>query len=297
MARVILLVVWIACLLATPLRAIEMNGTYDTTAPTESDIPNWTTGWGASNLTGWNYVGQINGASGVYLGNGWVLTAGHVGYGNFTLGGVTYMVITNSVQAISDSYGTADLTLFQIESPPNLPSLILSTSPPTVFSSKVAGSSVAMLGYGGNYGLTWGLDIVTETNEEVPLTGTSYTSLDFFTDNGTVNRGASSITNNSTVVDGDSGGADFIYNATTGKWELAGINEITGDYSNYSGTYYGNGTFSGFVQLSSYASEINPIINPVDSPAMPWPALLGLGFSLALAAMQSGELRGVKRHC
>jgi len=70
-----------AFVLTKPTYGIEMNGAYDTTAPTSANIPNWNTGWPASNATGWNYVGQDNGSSAVYLGNGWVLTAAHVGAG------------------------------------------------------------------------------------------------------------------------------------------------------------------------------------------------------------------------
>lgn len=298
MARIIVFL--IAFLLAIPIRAIETNettGAYDTTAPTSTDIPDWNTGWGADSVTGWNYVGEVNGASGVYIGNGWVLTAGHVGFGNFTLGGVTYTAVANSSQSISNSKGTADLLLFQIASPPELPSLTLSTGLPVAFSSKQTGSLVAMLGFGGGYGLTWGLDTATEINELITPGGYTYVSTDFFTDNGQVVRGSSSITNNATLVDGDSGGGNFTYNATTRKWELTGINEVTGSYSDYSGNYAGNGTFSGMVQLNIYATQINAIVNtpPVtDTPTMPLPALFVMACLLLLAASHSPEIKRVR---
>src|SRR5690242_10245099 len=38
----------------------------------------------------WANVGQINWPSGIYLGAGWVLTAGHVGAGNINLSGTVY---------------------------------------------------------------------------------------------------------------------------------------------------------------------------------------------------------------
>jgi len=79
----LLLIVFIG---AGALRAVDIGSTPDTTAPTNSNIPGWTSGWGATGITGWDYVCQINGgASGVYLGYGWVLTAGHVGQGNITI--------------------------------------------------------------------------------------------------------------------------------------------------------------------------------------------------------------------
>ena len=39
---------------------------------------------------GWDYVGQVNGESGTYLGFGYVITNDHVGPGDFILDGVTY---------------------------------------------------------------------------------------------------------------------------------------------------------------------------------------------------------------
>jgi len=149
-----------------------------------------------------------------------------------------------------------------------------------------------MLGYGGSNSLTWGLDTVTEINQSIDLTQSSpsfpYITNDFYCDNGTVKRGASTITNNSNVVLGDSGGADFIYNVSTKQWELAGINEITDMYANYSGSYHGNGTFSGFVQLDSYAAQINAIyVIPADTPTLPPIGLLILACLLFLVATRS----------
>jgi hypothetical protein len=313
MSRIIFVILSLTCLVAPPLRGVQniTNGSFDTTPPANSDIPNWVTigdtddtGWGAPGITGWKYVGIIGSASGVYLGNGWVLTAGHVGYGNFTLNGTVYAAISGSGQYIAPDASTqtsADLYVFQIKSPPSLPPLIISAHPPVAFSSSQAGSSVAILGYGGSApNLSWGLNTVTEINVSVDLTQGSpsypFISNDFLTDDGAVNRGSSSITNNFTLYGGDSGGADFIFNATTGKWELAGINEITGSYSNYSGTYDGNGYFSGMVQLSTYASQINAIVNPAptDTPTMPLPALLVMACLLLMAASHSLRTRNAR---
>jgi len=234
----------LVCLLF-PLHAVEVGSGFNTTAPTNSDIANWnsSTAWGASGITGWDYVGQINGASGVYLGNGWVLTAAHVGAGSFLLDGTTYSVVSGSSQSITTTgFGTADLILFQISTLPTLPNLTLSLSTPAL------GSSVAMLGYGGGGGNeTWGLNSVTANNLLVPLTAgsTTYKSADFETAYGTTAYG----TNNAQLIVGDSGGGDFIYNTFTGKWELAGINEgVDASHNSY------------LVQLSYYNSQIAPIV-------------------------------------
>ena len=162
-----------------------------------------------------------------------------------------------------------------------------------------------MLGNGGPNGsggpLSWGYNTITEIDEVFPITvsGTTFNSHDFFTDHGTVTRGSHSsswsITNNAMVVQGDSGGADFIYNSTTRKWELAGINEASGSWTGANGDpSLGDGTFAAFVQLSYYVSQINKNTVPVptDTPAMPLPALVGMAGTLFLAA---SRYLGMKR--
>jgi len=271
MKRATISVFSLAFFLLAPVRAIEniSNSTFNTTAPTSSDISNWTTGWGSGGITGWDYVGQVNGASGVYLGNGWVITAGHVGPGNFTLGGTTYSFVSGSAQGVSDVNGTADLTLFQIATQPTLPSLTLSLSLPVAFSPITAGSPVAMLGYGGG-NESWGYNTVTQTNVLITPGGYSYVSNDFLTVNGTTTYGLSSVTNNYQLVGGDSGGGDFVFNSNTNLWELTGINEVVGTGMINAQT----ATFSGMVQLNTYQSQINAIV-ATPEPAT-W-ALLGLG--------------------
>jgi len=103
-------------------RAIEINGgTFNTTALTSTNVPNWTTGWGTAAVTGWNHVGTVNGASGVYVGNDWVITAGHEGAGTFSLGGTNYTEVPGSAQGIPANGYSVELTLFQITTAPNLP--------------------------------------------------------------------------------------------------------------------------------------------------------------------------------
>ena len=234
------------------------NSTYNTTAPTASNIPNWNTGWsqpaGQSGVTGWNYVGQVNGASGVYLGNGWAITAGHVGAGDLTLNGTDYPVVSGSARGVTNSSGTADLTLFKLTLSPNLPALTIATSAPTSYSQFQAGSQLAMFGYGGGQGETWGLNTVTSANQLEAVSG--FESTDFETMYGTIFAGTGSVTNNYSLVSGDSGGGDFIYNSSTQAWQLAGINEAVD----------GSGD-SIFVQLSSYSSQINPMIQAVPEPS------------------------------
>jgi len=290
--------------------------TYNTTAPTNSNIPNWQSGWsqptGTTGVTGWNYVGSINGsqsglASGVYLGNGWVITCAHLGTGslNFKLNGVTYPYVPGSVHTFTGTatqkvVGTGtttttvvnqvDMLIFQVSPAPNLPTLPLRSSDPVENSSKVV-----MIGYGDGGSLTnktWGYNTINYSpSNYLNLSGSSLWSNDFVTLNGTSAEYQ--------LVGGDSGGADFIYNSTLSRWELAGLNE-------------GNspGVFSAFVQLNNstfstvesntpttgetttytgttvYAAQIVEIITPPEpTPALPVWAMMILGAALAFAAM------------
>ena len=116
------LAIALACVLvAAPASAVLIasgDGTGNTTAPPQDP--------------GWSHVGAVNGLSGVYLGDGWVLTANHVGTGPITLGGVSYPVVPGSSMRLEHSPGVlTDLLLFQLISDPGLDPLpIAVTSPP-----------------------------------------------------------------------------------------------------------------------------------------------------------------------
>ena len=222
------------------------------------------------------YVGQVNGASGVYLGDGWVLTAAHVGAGNFLLNSLTYDEVAGSAVQLTTFGSTvegtveptepADLTLFRVSGAPTLPSLpalTLATAPPIAYGTSLGGgafsngSSVVIIGYGEGHGETYGIDHVTRTNFQVDLTDPhpTYVSYDFVTDDGTGNTfPTGTFTNSAQLVSGDSGGGDFIQNPVTGVYELAGINEV--EFLDNSNNLVG----SGFVQLSdSYTEQIEEI--------------------------------------
>jgi len=114
----------------------------------------------------YHYVGALNGSSGTYLGNGWVLTANHVGAGDFTLGGVTYSEIPGSAIRLETSPGVmADLVMFQIyPTPPNAPVAIRQTSP-------VVYTYTILIGNGYQQGLPTSFDPFGPTLEPPLLDG------------------------------------------------------------------------------------------------------------------------------
>jgi S1-C subfamily serine protease len=254
--------------------------TYNTSAPTESNITGWTTGWGDSGITGWNYVGTTSEASAVYLGNGFVLTANHVAASDLILGGQTYDLISGSAEQI----GTADLTLYRVDTTSttgnvlNLPSLNLASTAPSL------GSSVVMIGYGNGVGEAWALNSVYETNQSVSLSGSGPTSNDFFTADSFHNSGPNTTTtNNGQLVAGDSGGGAFIYNASTGKWELAGLNEVL--LQDGSGKIVG----SGMVQIGDYSATIEADMASATAAPEPPSWLLALAGLVTLVGLQSAR--------
>jgi len=116
-------------------------------------------GIGSENITapgddfGFNNVGVINAASGVYLGNGWVISAYHVvqngsggfSFSNVSFAGTPYTVNTpTAVRLQNADTSLTDLALFRLNTMPPLPEITLSLSTPDV------GSNVSMLGFGRN---------------------------------------------------------------------------------------------------------------------------------------------------
>lgn len=98
-------------------------------------------------VPGWAHVGSVNGATGVYLGNGWVLTAAHVNAGTLNLPGLgNFTHIPDSVFRLVDPVTSAptDMTMFRISGDPGLPTLTIAPFAPT------QGRGVFMIGYGRN---------------------------------------------------------------------------------------------------------------------------------------------------
>lgn len=203
-----------------PVHAVllgKTDGTGNTTAP--ADDP------------GWDRVGTVNGSTGVYLGNNFVLSARHVDAGAFTLGATTYSVdpffIPQSFQTQSGPDQFADLVIFRILNGPVMSML------PIYGGSGEAGLTGTYVGYGLDRGTEvtgqgwlwgsthtkrWGQNII-DGFTIVNSGGTFYEGL--VSDFDKVGFGGSGLAEEAHAATGDSGGALFLKDA--GVWKLAGI--------------------------------------------------------------------------
>ncbi len=233
-----------AALLSLPATAVLIDsgdGSGNTSAP--PDDP------------GWDHVGVRGGHTAVYIGNGWVITANHVGLGDVTLGGVLYPHVPGSkVRLQNDDGSNTDCAVFQLDPAPPLPALpIRATSPP-------AGAEVVSIGYGRNRGaaITWnGRDGYEWASGKALRWGRNLVegpSLAFGTEAFYVAFDQEGLEHESQVVSGDSGGAAFV--REDGAWQLAGVlfarTVYGGQPSNTS--FFGNRSL--VVDLSAYRDEI-----------------------------------------
>jgi hypothetical protein len=216
----------------------------------------------------WENVGNVNGASGTYLGAGWVLTAAHVGAGDLILDSGPFLYDGTS-QRLTNSDGTpTDMVMFHLGALPNLPRLSLAASTPGAGSQvsmiaygKIAGSTETNIGaytgfyWSGNGYKSWG-------NNKVDAGGLT-----------TANEGYGTVTLFSTLFNkpshlttsdpaqaaaGDSGGG--VFEKTGGSWQLAGMLDLSSDYTDQPlGTaVYGNVTYC--ADIATYRGEIVAII-------------------------------------
>lgn len=210
----------------------------------------------AFNGAGWNYVGA-NASSGVYLGhysNGYfVLTANHVGLGNFMLNGTTYTAIAGQQAAPG-----VDLYLYSIAGDSSLDSLSnLVLGAPTV----TADSSLNMIGFGGGskrggYN-TPEFVIAGDTNDIGYTQDALYTVYD----------PNNPIEGEAQAIGGDSGGGVFFYDGNS--IELAAIMVTAGTINSGSSS---EAKTTGAVWIQSYATNIQAIIGT----AVPEPSAMAL---------------------
>lgn len=212
-----------AAVVAGPGHAVLIStgdGTGNTTAP--------------PNDPGFTHVGVVNGLSGVYVGNGWVLTANHVGEHPILLDGAGYEPVPGSRVRFEDASQTpADLIAYKLVETPPLPDLTIASSP------RAVGEDVTLIGNGRNRGaatswthppsgilldgwawgsgreIRWGTNSISVIDDESTGTRAFWTELDPPT------RGGPPGEHESDVVSGDSGGAAFLGSGSSA--ELVGI--------------------------------------------------------------------------
>ena len=256
---------------------------------------------------GWANVGYVNGASGIYLGAGWVLTAAHVGAGNITFSGTSYAPLAGTtVQLTNNTIGrttNTDLLMFQLASTPaGLGPLTLASTAPTL------GAAVTMIGAGRDRGdfTQWSVNTGTSpwTWTQVSSGGNfaGYQTLDTNTmrwgtntvstadvwvngTNGVPDVKSFATTFNALTLDdneaqavlGDSGGA--VFTKRESAWELSGVMfsvaGFEGQPSAATTPVFGNVTLS--ADLSYYAPQIMSIIPEPSTYSLLVVSMLGVG--------------------
>ena len=269
-------VLW--CMPTTSASAVVINtvtGTGNTSAP--PDDP------------GWANVGMLGIGTGVYLGNGWVLTAAHVGGGSIVLNGGTYAMLVGSGTTLTNNgapgkSANTDLFMYRLTStPPGLPDVSISAT------SLASNAATTMIGSGRDRGAftQWNVNTAvtpwawTEVSSGGNFAG--YTTLSSRTMRwGTNNVSASGVwiddgfgdiyslatvfndsgppSSEAQAAYGDSGGAIFHKNGSA--WELSGMILTVAGYSGQpdpgANAVYGNATYG--ADLSFYRSQIMVIV-------------------------------------
>lgn len=252
---------------------------------------------------GFGHVGTTgNGLTGVYIGNGWMLTAAHVGEQSLTLSGVTYPAVPGSMVQLEYSAGVfSDLVLVRLATEPPLPPLVLSGTSPAL------NNNVTMIGYAwdrtpgqicwnasyaevgcgpfatfrgfkaaGPYRMRWGRNLVETVGMDVAMGPWTTRGFEVVFDQ-------SGVTYEAQGVPGDSGGAVFLKRGS--QWELIGVMfAITiFDGQPYTTTaIFGQSTY--VADIAWYRSQIESIIAAPEIPLLPAPfyalcaaALAGVG--------------------
>ena len=210
---------------------------------------------------GFAHVGTPSVATVVYLGNGWVLTANHVGDTDVTLGGIVYPRVPDSrVTFTNPDLTVPDISAYRIDPHPDLPILPIRADTPA------DETPVVMIGHGLDRGgpVTWdghdGFTVLSTQSirwgtNEVAGSGTLGGDAVFAT-----SFDAGATPHEAQGQYGDSGGPVFAKNAQ-GEWELAGIMFTIGVYEGQpSYVLSGNVTYS--IDLASYRDQIIATVRP-----------------------------------
>ena len=271
-------------LVALAFPAVVSQAIVNIYAPTGNTSAPTGTG-GEPSDPGWDSTGTVKNSSAVYLGDGWVLTASHVGAGTYTSSNGTSYAWDG---VTSHNIAGTDLTLFKLAETQDLPAATLAQSAPTV------GSEVVMIGNGrsptSDSSTLYYVDTDTDpyTWSTSPFAGWDQTARGYLTNSTRALRwGTNTIeaygndvggigyyfytdfdltggtTYEAQAVAYDSGGPVFYYDGS--QWVLAGLMVTVAVYSGQ--PYTSDGILSAFggnltymVDISKYAEEINGLI-------------------------------------
>lgn len=232
------------------------------------------TGTGSENTSaptpdpGFGRVGVVNGLSGVYFRNGWVLTANHVGAGPFWLGGTAYPPVPYSTVRFSNPDSTrADLIAFKLATRPPVADVALSDGPPGV------NTLLTVIGNGFDRGAptTWmGVDGWSWAGSRSMRWGTNRISAVgvFALDTEAIQIRFDDLTNpangehEADVVVGDSGGGAFTGSGNATR--LVGILFARGGYVGQPSNTSLFGNVGLIVDLHAYRDELLAVVDQPD---------------------------------
>jgi hypothetical protein len=261
----------LACGLTSTVQAVVISAQSDqtnTTAP--------------GNDPGWANVTHLGNATGVYLGNRWMITAGHVSDAavRFTDGRDPFEVSFGSKVSIRNPNGSiADLRMFRLAEDPNLPALQIADSSPD------AGTIVTMIGSGFDKALAlhgWTVDsqgVWSEprlpsakvvgysllqtsrmrwgVNQVLSGTPTFFPGVKTFGFSTRFDRPG--IPFEAQAVVGDSGGG--VFEVVDGGWKLVGIIDTVQELANQPDWTVVYGTTTNSADLSIYRDQILDLVN------------------------------------
>jgi hypothetical protein len=222
----------------------------------------------------WANVGSVNGGSGNYLGNGWVLTAAHVGAGPIALDSGTFLPDGRVIRLTNPDTSPVDMLLYHLVLTPGLPSLVVSGGTPAT------NSIVDLVGYGRirgsaeqsfstEYGLKDGFNWSNTGTKSYGTNRIQFGGVETITIQGagafqgftldfTESVMFGQTTHEAQVATGDSGGAVFFKNGAT--WELAGMIEALGSFVYpLPASVYGDESY--IMDLATYKTQIDALVS------------------------------------
>ena len=239
------------CTTATSFAIVDANSTTNTSDP-GGGVP-------------WANVGSVNGGSGTYLGNGWVLTAAHVGAGPIAFDSGTFQPVGRVIRLSNPDTSLADILLYHLILTPGLTGSVVSSSTPAIGSlvdlvgyGRIRGSAEQSFSteYGPKSGFYWSPNGTKSYGRNLIQTGvTTRTLLGVGSFRGFI---LDFTPPDAQVATGDSGGAVFYKNSAT--WELAGMIEALASFVYpLPASVYGDESW--IMDLPTYKTQIDALVS------------------------------------